>query len=200
MNVAIFFTFLRLVIVPLFPCIYLQYSWFGISEKWMPLFLLLVLFICEMSDVIDGFLARRRKIVTDLGKILDPMADSITHILVFFTFTQGVIKIPLLLVFVFLYREFFIATLRTLCALKGIALAARKSGKIKAIMQAVVSFIIIMLLGFYELKWINFSFLQNVSLILTSLAAIYAVISALEYIYVNWDYIKRALSTDSNNL
>lgn len=153
-----------------------------------------------MSDVIDGFLARRRKIVTDLGKILDPMADSITHILVFFTFTQGVIKIPLLLVFVFLYREFFIATLRTLCALKGIALAARKSGKIKAIMQAVVSFIIIMLLGFYELKWINFSFLQNVSLILTSLAAIYAVISALEYIYVNWDYIKRALSTDSNNL
>ena len=93
MNIANYFTFLRIVIIPFFPLIYLQHKWFGISFKLMPFVLLLILVICEITDLVDGFIARKRNEVTDFGKVIDPMADSITNISVFFTFTQGWISI-----------------------------------------------------------------------------------------------------------
>src|ERR1700676_2247439 len=122
MNIAHFFTLLRIFISPLFPLLYLEYSWLGIPLTWLPYLLLGLLVICESSDLFDGFFARRRNQVTDLGKVLDPMADSITHISLFMTFTQGVVQLPLMLVFVFLYRDLFISALRTICALRGVAL------------------------------------------------------------------------------
>lgn len=185
MNIAHFFTFLRIILIPFFPLIYLKYSWFGISFANMPYFLLSILIICEFTDLIDGFIARKRNIVSDLGKVLDPMADSITHILIFFTFTQGEVSVPLLIVFVFLYREFFISTLRTICALKGIALAARKSGKAKTLIQACASFLIIILLLLYSHDRISLYLLQTISTAIISFAAIYTVISAVDYIYAN---------------
>ncbi len=144
MNIAHFFTLLRIFISPLFPLLYFEYQWLGIPLLWLPYLLLILLTICECSDLFDGFLARKRNQVTDLGKILDPMADTITHISLFLTFTQGMIQLPLVLIFVFLYRDLFISTLRTLCALRGVALAARFSGKVKAVIQATVAFAIIL--------------------------------------------------------
>ncbi len=195
MNIAHFFTLLRIFISPLFPVIYLEYRWLGIPLTWLPYLLLGLLVICECSDLFDGFLARRKNQVTDLGKVLDPMADSITHISLFLTFTQGIIGLPLLLVFVFLYRDLFISTLRTVCALRGVALAARFSGKIKAVMQAVVAFMILFLMIFYTAELITLDLLRQVSLFLVSIAALYTVISLGDYIVANRIYIKKALES-----
>jgi len=107
MNIANYITLLRIVVIPLFPLIYLKYSFFKINVLWMPYILLFILLFCELTDLIDGFVARKKNKVTELGKIIDPMADSITNISVLFTFTQSWVSLPLLLVFVFLYREFF---------------------------------------------------------------------------------------------
>lgn len=189
MNVAHFLTLMRIVLIPLFPVIYLGYGSIGISEILVPYFLLIILAICEISDLIDGYWARKKGMVTDLGKVLDPMADSITHIAVFFTFSQGWVSIPILLVFVFLYREFLINTLRTLCALKNYALAARKSGKAKSVIQAVVSIFIVILMIPYTLGYLSLSALRLVSLIAISLSAVYTIITAVEYMYVNKEYI-----------
>src|SRR3990167_3440283 len=164
MNPAHYLTLLRIFISPIFPLFYLQHDWFGISVKALPYILLFLLIICEFSDYLDGKLARRRNEVTDLGRVLYPMADSITHISLFLTFTQGIIQLPLLLVLVFLYRDFFISTLRTLCALRGVALAARMSGKIKAVMQAVVAFLIIALMIPYTAGFLSLEILQQLSL------------------------------------
>ena len=159
----------------------------------MPYILLFILVFCELTDLVDGFLARKRNQVTDLGKVMDPMADSITNIAVFFTFTQSWIDIPILLVFVFLYREFFISTLRTICALKGFTLAARTSGKIKTFLQATVSIIIVMLLIPFTLGFISLETLRWASVTLVSIAAIYSVISAADYIYANWKFVRKFL-------
>lgn len=191
MNIAHYFTFLRIFIIPFFPIIYLHPLWFGISVTAMPYFLLGILLLCEITDIVDGFLARRKNLVTDVGKIIDPMADTITHISVFFTFTQGMVSIPLLLVFVLLYREFAISALRTLCALKGYALAARKSGKLKAILQAVVCFLIVVLMIPYTLGYLSLDTLQIVSLISVSVIAIYTVATLVDYFYSNREYIKK---------
>ncbi|MBU6382818.1 MAG: CDP-diacylglycerol--glycerol-3-phosphate 3-phosphatidyltransferase [Verrucomicrobia bacterium] len=192
MNPSHYLTLLRIFLSPIFPILYLEREWLGISLVWLPYILLVLLIICECTDVLDGMLARKRNEVTELGKVLDPMADSITHISLFLTFTQGFVALPLLLVFVFLYRDLFVSTLRTLCALRGVALAARFSGKMKAVLQAAVAFLIILLMIPYSMGWISLNIFQQVSLFAVSLAALYTLISIGDYVYANWIYIKRA--------
>ena len=191
MNIANYITLLRIVVIPLFPLIYLKYSFFKINVLWMPYILLFILLFCELTDLIDGFVARKKNKVTELGKIIDPMADSITNISVLFTFTQSWVSLPLLLVFVFLYREFFISSLRTICALKGVALAARTSGKIKTLLQAMSSISIVGLLIFFTAGIITLQTLRWTSITLVSITAIYSVISAVEYVYANWSYLRK---------
>ncbi len=195
MNVAHLFTSLRIFISPLFPILYLGSKTLGISEALLPYILLACLIVSEISDVLDGFLARKHNQVTDLGKVLDPMADSMTHISLFLAFTQGIVQLPMLWVLIFFYRELFIGTLRTLCALRGVALAARTSGKIKAIIQAVAAFAIIILMIPYSHGYLSLGQLQQWSLWIVSAAAIYTAISAIDYFYSNRLYIKKALET-----
>lgn len=193
MNLPHFFTLLRIFISPFFPVLYFEHEHLGISFTSLPYVLLVLLVICECSDLFDGFLARRRNQVTDLGKVLDPMADSITHITLFITFTQGIVKLPLLFVFVFLYRDFFISTLRTLCALRGVALAARFSGKVKAVMQAVVAFIILILMIPYTLGFLPLALFQQISLFSVGIVALYTALSMGDYVFANRFHIKKAL-------
>ncbi len=194
MNLSHYLTFLRIIIVPFFPLIYLKPGWFGIGNLAIPFILIFILILCELTDLFDGFLARKRNEESDIGKVLDPMADSITRLTILFTFTQGVISAPLLLILIFLYREFIISTLRTICAMKGFALAARKSGKIKAIIQAVVNFLIVILLIPYYLNHFSLVALRSISHFAILIAALYSVASAVEYIYVNRGYIKKVFS------
>jgi CDP-diacylglycerol---glycerol-3-phosphate 3-phosphatidyltransferase len=185
MNLAHVLTFSRIFLIPFFPLIYLEYDFFGISFLYVPYILLSILLVCEFTDLMDGMVARKTNTVTDLGKILDPMADSITRICVFFTFTKGWVSAPLLLVLIFLYREFIITTLRTLCAMRGIALAARKSGKIKAVVQAVVNILIVLLMIPFSRGYISLETLRVVSISSIAVAAAFAIGSAVEYLYYN---------------
>lgn len=192
MNPSHYLTLLRIFLSPLFPVLYLGRDWLGIPLVSLPYILLVLLIICECSDIFDGMLARKRNEVTDLGKVLDPMADSVTHISLFLTFTQGFVSLPLLLVLIFFYRDMFISTLRTLCALRGVALAARFSGKMKAVLQATVAFLIILLMIPYSLGLISLELFQQISLFSVSVAAFYTVVSVVDYVYANWIYLKKA--------
>jgi CDP-diacylglycerol---glycerol-3-phosphate 3-phosphatidyltransferase len=192
-SIALCLTLARIALSPLFLIVYLYYQDFGISLFVLPYLLLMLLGVLELSDLFDGFVARRTNQVTDLGKILDPMADSILRLSVFLTFTQGLIGLPLSIVLVFLYRDSAISTLRTVCALRGVALAARLSGKVKAVFQAAAAFFIIILMIPYSLGLITLDFLRSISFYTIVITAAYTVYSGLEYIYANRSYIKRAL-------
>ncbi|MCH9610229.1 MAG: CDP-diacylglycerol--glycerol-3-phosphate 3-phosphatidyltransferase [Chlamydiales bacterium] len=173
---------------------YLEHELLGIPMAVLPYILLFLLIITELSDAFDGYFARKYNQVTDLGKLLDPMADSIYRISVFFTFTKPPINLPLLLVFVFLYRDSIISTLRSICALRGFALAARATGKIKAILQAVAIFLIVVAMIPYSLGVITAGTLHRIALISTSIAAAYALFAGVEYIWANRDYVIRLLA------
>ncbi len=194
MSLALALTLVRIALSPLFLILYLYYPAFHISLSTLPLILLGIMAIAEVSDLLDGYLARKTNQVTDLGKLLDPMADSIFRISVFLTFTQGVVELPLLLVFAFFYRDLIISTLRTVCALRGLTLAARLSGKIKAVVQAVAAFFILIAMTFYAQGYIGLAELQNLSFYSALIAAIYTVYSGVEYVIANYSYIKKALT------
>lgn len=194
MSFALALTLVRIALSPLFLMAYLYYPAFHISLTMLPCLLLGLMAIAEISDLLDGYIARKNNQVTELGKLLDPMADSIFRISVFLTFTQGLVQLPLLLVFVFLYRDSIISTLRTVCALRGVALAARLSGKIKAVIQAAAAFFILIAFTFYAYGYITLEELQNLSFYSALIAAIYTVYSGIEYVIANYTYIKRALA------
>jgi CDP-diacylglycerol--glycerol-3-phosphate 3-phosphatidyltransferase len=90
-----------------------------------------------------------------------------------------------------------ISTLRTLCALHGTALAARWSGKIKAVLQAISIFAILLLIIPYSMGLIDLSVLREASFYIVLLTAAYTVFSGVEYIYVHRNYIKKALTVQS---
>lgn len=174
--------------------IYVEHELVGISLTVLPYILLFLFSVSELSDAFDGFVARRFNQVTDLGKILDPMADSIYRISVFLTFTRPPVEVPLLIVFVFLYRDSVISTLRTICALRGFALAARASGKIKAVIQASAAFVILLLLIPYSLNVITHGTLRLASSLVVAFAALYSLYSGIEYVFANREYVIRLLT------
>lgn len=193
MTTANYFTFIRLLIAPLFLVVYTQHQWFGISPLMLPWVLLSLLTLSEISDAFDGYLARKFKEVTDLGKILDPMADSISHIAIFMTFTTGVIGLPLWMPFALFYREAVISTLRTVCALRGFALAARSSGKIKAVTQAVAAYSVVLAMIPHSLGWMATDTLQQIAFGITAVSVVYTIFSGTEYIVANWHHVKQLL-------
>lgn len=194
LTIPNYLTFFRIFISPIFLLIYLEYEAFNLNLVALPYILLFLLGISEISDACDGYLARRYNQVTDLGKILDPMADSIYRTSIFLTFTLPPINLPMILIFIFLYRDSVISTLRTICALKGFALAARLSGKLKAAIQAFAAFVIILLLIPFSLGQISEHTLHTVSTATVSIAAIYTLLSGVDYIYANRQYIMRLLT------
>lgn len=197
MSIANYFTIFRVFISPVFLLVYMHPAFFGISQTLLPYILLLLLGVSELSDAFDGYLARKYNQVTDLGKILDPMADSIYRISVFLTFTLGPVHLPMLIVFAFLYRDSVVSTLRTLCALRGYALAARWSGKIKAVIQAIAAFTILLLMIPHSIGAISTETLQTYSVIVATIAALYSLISGYDYIYANRNFIRKALTIPS---
>jgi CDP-diacylglycerol---glycerol-3-phosphate 3-phosphatidyltransferase len=186
-------TLSRIALCPIFLSIYLFYEKMNIPLVVLPYILLLFVFILELSDIFDGVIARKTNTVTNLGKIIDPMADSIVRLSVLLTFTQGLIKLPMLLSLVFVFREIIISTLRTLCALNGQALAARLSGKLKAIMQAIAIIFIISLIIPYSLNIISLESLRSISAWTIAVTAVYTIFSGLEYLYIHREDIQAAV-------
>lgn len=185
MPIAHYLTLVRLFLGPIFFLVYQYAPAFGISNLSLPFILAILLGLAELSDAFDGYLARKYNQVTDLGKILDPMADSIYRITIFLTFTLPPVSLPVGLVLIFLYRDSLTGILRTLSALKGVALAARPSGKIKAIVQAVAAFCVLGLMLFSAWGWISVEEMQYFSCWIVGAAGLLAIFSGIEYIVAN---------------
>ncbi len=191
MPSPLFLTLLRVLIGPLFVFVYLYPKILGLPDLLLPWVLLGLLLVSEMSDFFDGFLARRWNKVSDLGKILDPMADTIFRLSVFFAFTQGEIALPLFFPLLLFIRDAVISYLRTLCALKGVVLAARLSGKLKAILQGCATFAMLILFCFYTHKALSLEKLQLYSFWMMWVVTVYTLFSGLEYIMAHYSFINR---------
>ena len=91
-------------------------------------------FFAAMSDILDGYLARKYELVTDFGKLMDPLADKIFVSAAFVVLVENEI-VPAWVVIVVLSREFAVTGLRLLAAQKGKVIAAAFGGKMKTLTQ-----------------------------------------------------------------
>ncbi|NOZ85343.1 MAG: CDP-alcohol phosphatidyltransferase family protein [Deltaproteobacteria bacterium] len=143
MNTSTKLTVSRLAAAPIY---LLSFLFLGTAGKWVCLALL---WWAAFSDVMDGKIARKRGEISDLGKFLDPIADSTFFVTVFFCFTW-VGLMPLWMLLLIVIRESFQnAFLRPYCNARGIVVAAKKIGKAKTVTQSIVSQIIVTTLGLH---------------------------------------------------
>jgi CDP-diacylglycerol--glycerol-3-phosphate 3-phosphatidyltransferase len=111
----------------------------------------LVLFAAAgITDLLDGEIARRRKLITNFGILMDPLADKIMVCTAFIAFV-GLEWLPAWMAVVVVARELAITGLRMLAASKSVVLAAERYGKHKTVSQ-IVAIISIFVLKSYD-QW-----------------------------------------------
>ncbi len=97
-----------------------------------------IFLIIEASDLLDGHLARLWHQESELGKVLDPLADTLCRLTYFILLAAAGI-LPLWMLLIFVYRDFGVAYIRVVVSRGGVMLAARISGKLKAWAYAIAA-------------------------------------------------------------
>ena len=176
MNLPNKLTVLRLIMVPVFFISFCLPQWFGEGAEVISVIMMLVCYLtAELSDLLDGKIARKYNLVTDLGKVMDPFADTLSH-LTFFACFYGMGIMPSLAFIIIMWREFSILFLRMLMMGKGKAVAANIWGKSKTVLYAVVSILsiaYIVMSHFIPGEWQNpYSLVLTVMFYLAALASL----------------------------
>lgn len=96
----------------------------------------IIFILASITDGLDGYIARSRGMVTNLGKFMDPLADKLLVSAALISLVQ-LGDIPAWVVWVILAREFAVTGLRAVSASEGTVISASKLGKIKTIMQVI---------------------------------------------------------------
>jgi len=136
--------------------------------------------LASLTDWLDGYLARRRKQVTALGQLMDPLADKLLITAALVSLVQMNLA-PAWIVAVVLGREFAITVLRSLAHSRGVSIPASPLGKFKMASQVVA--ILLLILASEDLP-----FLLTLGRIALWVAAITAVASAVDY-YRRFNYV-----------
>ncbi len=115
---------------------------------WPKALSLLVFILAALSDLLDGWVAKHRNMVTDFGRLMDPIADKILVLAAFAAFVQLQL-IDAWMFVIIVSREILITSLRLFALNKAKVLSAARAGKHKTVLQMLVIFII---LGFIVAK------------------------------------------------
>ena len=133
--------------------------------------------IAAFTDLADGYYARKHKIETVLGKLMDPLADKVL-VTVALVMLIPLGRIPAWVVFVILSRELVITGLRGVAADAGVVVAASNLGKIKSVLQYTALCVLIFPLGVLPIP-----FLHELGLVILYVSAFMTVWSGVDYFY-----------------
>lgn len=161
----------------------------------------LLFIVATITDHYDGKIARQRNLITNFGKLLDPVADKVLMAGAFISLMAvPTLWVPAWAVVIIITREFLITGIRSLAASGGKVIGANKWGKTKTVLQMVYVFtflalaIIARMLGWFaHVDWMSralYYYLQTLaisSLVAIIIVAAITVYSGAQFIRVNWD-------------
>lgn len=174
MNTPNKITVARMFITPLFLVVY----FLGFEHRM--LIAAAVFALGAITDAIDGRLARKNNIVTNFGKLLDPIADKMLVTAALLAFLKdGLCSVWIVLLII--TREFAVTSVRMIASSQGVVIPANIWGKIKTVLQ-MVSFIVVMLLGEMKFALGKDIPLVSISNILLGISAAVTLASGLIYI------------------
>ena len=191
MNTPNKITLFRVILIPVFIVIFLC----GIPDRKTADIIALVVFsVASASDFLDGYLARKNNMVTDFGKLMDPLADKLLVCIALICFVKmrgevevGSYSFPAWCAIIIVSREFIISGIRQLAADKGIIIAAGIWGKIKTVVQLFMCIDYIIMPEFISggMEWFAVA-----GVVLMYLATALTVISLADYLLRNWKVLE----------
>ena len=172
MNTPNKLTIARIIMIPFFVA-FLMYDITGNADKWIAL---AIFVIASLTDTLDGYLARKYRLVTNFGKFMDPLADKllVCSALICFTATG---QLAAWITIIIIAREFIISGFRLIAADNGIVIAASYWGKFKTVSQMIMIILMIMNL--------EHPVFQGAITVFVVIAVALTVISLIDYILKN---------------
>lgn len=171
-------TMFRVILIPIIIfsmfSVLVNYEWAQQHTKLLNYVAAWTFVAASITDFLDGFIARRKNIVTVFGSFLDPIADKFLVISALIML-QAMNRVNVLLVLILVLREMYITALRLLAMEKGISVPVGTLGKWKTATQMVG----VPLLMAYDTPWgIDMPLLGTIAIYLASIFSLY---SAFEY-------------------
>lgn len=191
MNLPNKLTIVRIILIPVMLIFMLPLPWAfaagwnSFVREWGMIIALIVFSAASYTDHLDGSIARKRNIVTNLGKFLDPIADKLLVISAFTAMVElGLISswVPIIV----LFRELSVTGIRLLAAERGRVIAASYIGKVKMVTQ-IIAIITVMLCDIIHTH-VSMDMVKNVFGILQTITLIAAVVMTL---VSGFDYLKK---------
>ena len=171
MNIPNSLTILRIALIPFF--VVFMLADIGKAGKYIAL---VIFVIASLTDMLDGYLARKNHQITNFGKFMDPLADKllVCSALICFTATG---QLAAWITIIIIAREFIISGFRLIAADNGIVIAASYWGKFKTVSQMIMIILMIMNLD-------NQVFQGAITLFVVIAVAL-TIISLIDYIVKN---------------
>jgi len=195
MNLPTKITMARIILTPLMIFFYLaDFIPYNLGK----LIALIILVVAVGSDFLDGYIARKYNMVTDMGKFLDPIADKLlatSAILLLITGDIPVISaIPgIIFMFMNLQRDYVITGFRQIGQLKNIIIAADRMGKNKAIAlyTTIIFGMLVGYLRYFAFVTTNVLYAFNIVIyVLIGITCLFMILSEVNYIVKNPEVLK----------
>jgi CDP-diacylglycerol--glycerol-3-phosphate 3-phosphatidyltransferase len=174
---------LRIFFVPLLVVVLLtrepNFDFWGLPihfEVWG----VLILLMAAATDVMDGYIARKRREITTLGILLDPIADKLLISAAFISLVEMGL-VPAWMVVIIIGREFIVVGLREIASVEGLVIPASPLGKTKMILQVLAGCAVILTAKYTSLKLLGS--------VLMWLVVLSAIASAIHYFQMFWSQI-----------
>mgnify|MGYP000901716753 FL=1 len=171
MNLPNKLTILRVILIPFF-VVFMLFDITGAADKWIAL---VIFCVASLTDMLDGKIARKYNLVTNVGKFMDPLADKLLVCTALICLTS-MNRLNVIVVLVIIAREFIISGFRLVASDNGIVIAASYWGKFKTVSQMALIIVLIMDLGGV---W------NVVGTVLTWVALLLTIVSLIDYIAKN---------------
>lgn len=173
-------TLLRVLLIPVFLVfMYLEPS---TQNTYYYFYAAIVFFIASMTDILDGYVARKEKTVTVFGKVFDPIADKLLVLSALIILTEQGKILSIISIFL-IAREILISGFRIVMAKKGEVISASWLGKTKTTLQDVA--IILILLSLCGIPFFNFLNMLYLPQIAMGCAILFTLWSMIDYFVCN---------------
>lgn len=171
MNLANRLTLARVFLIPIFILVLYVFD-----SKTGDYVAAAIFTVASLTDFLDGYIARRRNMVTDFGKFMDPLADKllVASALIYFVETGDLSAV---IVIIIISREFIISGFRLVAANKQKVIAAGIWGKVKTFVTMIMIVVLLVDINLMLFDWLE--------IILVFAATLFTVISAVDYIIKN---------------
>ncbi|MDD3831981.1 MAG: CDP-diacylglycerol--glycerol-3-phosphate 3-phosphatidyltransferase [Clostridia bacterium] len=190
MNIPNTLSLIRICLVPLVVLFYLLN---------LTLLAVIIFIVAACTDFLDGYIARKYNMVTDLGKLLDPIADKILVLSALFLISYSAVLQPSWIGAVYgtiiISRELIISVFRQIAASKGIIMKANLYGKIKTFVQTVALPIVLLLNAQTDITAISpvlYNVLYMAGHITLIIAVLLTIMSGVVYLIQNIQVLKQS--------